>query len=382
MTSIPVVGRRPMKSREKIRPKGGKVVRIDTSLPPFPTDYRASGLLLHVTALPSPYGIGDLGPEAYAWIDHLNEAGQRWWQALPLGPTGFGDSPYQPLSSFAGNTLLISPDLLIEDGLLQPDEFAGDRFPASTVDYDAAPLFKERLLASAWDRFAPARDPKLHGELERFRRDHARWLEEYALFHALKAELRGGAWLEWPAALARREPAALDDGRRCLAGPIDRVAFEQFLLFRQGERLRGHAPPRRPLDRRYALLRRPRLQRRLGQPGPVPARRAVRRPRFVAGVPPDDFSADGQLWGNPVYDWEAMGHGLPLVDRPRCAPCSPHVDLIRLDHFRGFAAAWHVRAGASTARAGQLVAGPGADFFDAVQGGSSAACRSSPRTSA
>jgi 4-alpha-glucanotransferase len=335
--------------------------------PPFPREYRASGLLLHVTSLPSPYGIGDVGPAAYSWIDRLHEAGQRWWQALPLGPTGYGNSPYQSLSSFAGNDLLISPELLIEDELLRPDDCKPSSFPATIVDYDAVMPIKRRLLEAAWVNFSGGARADLRPVFEEFRNAEAHWLEDYALFVALKARFDGAYYLEWPAHLVRREPAALDRARRELADRIGQACFGQFLLFRQGERLRAHA-----------------RSRGVGLIGDLPffvspdssdvwanpelfLLDEQHRPRFVAGVPPDYFSAQGQLWGNPVYNWDALqerGYRW-CIDRVRALMA--HVDVIRLDHFRGFAAAWYVPAGATTAQTGSWIPAPGAEFFRAVQ---------------
>src|SRR5262245_40997816 len=201
------------------------------NLSPFPPEYRASGVLLHVTSLPSPYGIGDVGPSALAWIDRLHDAGQTWWQALPLGPTGYGNSPYQSLSSFAGNGLLISPDGLIADGLLREDDIAGHSFSETAVDYDAVMSFKYRLLETAWTNFSAGGGRALNLAFERFRIDQAHWLDDYALFRALKARHHGAAYLEWPAELVRRNPAALAQARRELASHIDQVRFAQFLLF-------------------------------------------------------------------------------------------------------------------------------------------------------
>jgi 4-alpha-glucanotransferase len=335
--------------------------------PPFPPEYRASGVLLHVASLPSPYGIGDVGPAALAWVDRLHEAGQTWWQALPLGPTGYGNSPYQSLSSFAGNELLISPDGLIEDGLLQASDCEGNSFSAAAIDYDAVIRFKHRLLEMAWTNFSAGARPDLRPAFDQFCHDHMHWLEDYALFRALKARYKGAYYLEWPAELVRRCPAALAQARGDLADQIEQVRFAQFLLFRQAGRLKNHAhatglrligdlpffvspdssdvwanPEMFLLDERQ-------------------------RPRFVAGVPPDYFSAQGQLWGNPVYNWDTLrrtGYRW-CVDRLRAL--LTHVDAIRLDHFRAFAAAWHVPAGAATAQSGQWVAGPGAEFFSVVQ---------------
>ncbi len=192
------------------------------SLPPFPPDYRASGVLLHVTSLPSPYGIGDVGAAAAAWIDRLREAGQSWWQVLPLGPTGYGDSPYQSLSSFAGNGLLMSPDWLIEDELLRVSDCEGRSFSSDVVDYDAVASFKRRLLETAWTNFRAGARPDLRPAYVQFCRDHAHWLDDYALFRALKSRHGGAHYLEWPAKLSRRAPDALAQARRSPGRPADR----------------------------------------------------------------------------------------------------------------------------------------------------------------
>jgi 4-alpha-glucanotransferase len=337
------------------------------NLPPFPPEYRASGVLLHVTSLPSPYGIGDVGPAAVAWVDRLHEAEQSWWQALPLGPTGYGDSPYQPLSSFAGNELLISPDWLIEDGMLRADDCAGVAFPATAVEYDAVVPFKHRLLETACTNFNGGARPDLAPAFEQFRHDHAHWLEDYALFRALKARYHGAYYLDWPAELVQRSPAALARARRELASQITQVCFAQFLLFRQGARLKQHAGANGVrLIGDLPFFVSPDSSDVWANPD-LFLLDEQRRPRVVAGVPPDYFSSQGQLWGNPIYDWDALhrtGYRW-CIDRLRALLA--HVDVIRLDHFRAFAAAWHIPAGATTAQTGQWVAGPGAQFFTAVQ---------------
>ena len=337
------------------------------SFSPFPPDYRASGVLLHVTSLPSPYGIGDVGPAARQWIDRLHEAGQTWWQALPLGPTGYGNSPYQPLSSFAGNWLLISPDELIADGLLRRSEVAGYSFSDTAVDYDAVLSFKLRLLEMAWANFGARAGRDLKLAFEKFSTDQAHWLDDYALFRALKARHNGASYLEWPTELVRRDPDALAKARRELTSQMDLARLAQFLLFRQADNLKEYAHakgvhligdlPFYVSPDSSDVWANPKLFLLDEQ----------RRPRFVGGVPPDYFSSDGQLWGNPVYDWDALlrtGYRW-YIDRVRALLA--HVDLIRLDHFRGFAAAWHTPAGAATARSGQWVPGPGAAFFEAIQ---------------
>ena len=334
---------------------------------PFSADYRASGLLLHITSLPSPYGIGDVGPVAISWINHLTESGQGWWQSLPLGPTGYGNSPYQPLSSFAGNALVISPDWLIEDELLEPNESAHALFSAACVDYEAVVPFKHGLLEKAWNYFKAGARADLHPPYEQFCRDQSHWLDDYALFRALKTKFADTSYLDWPSDLVQRRPASLEKARLELTDQIGLARFAQFLVFRQAERLKS-----------YAHAKGLRLI------GDLPFFVSVdssdvwahpelflldeqRRPRFVAGVPPDYFSALGQLWGNPLYNWDVhrqLGFRW-WIDRLRSL--LSHVDLIRLDHFRGFAAAWHVPTGAPDARSGEWLAGPGADLFRAAQ---------------
>ena len=337
------------------------------SLSPFRTDYRASGLLLHVTSLPSPWGIGDVGPFASAWVDRLAAAGQSWWQALPLGPTGYGNSPYQPLSSFAGNELVISPDWLIEEGILQSSDGAGHSFPQTEVDYNAVIPFKHQLLEKAWANFKSGARADLRDAFEKFSNDQSHWLNDYALFRALKAKFNDAYYVEWPKELVEREPQALESARRELADQVGLGCFIQFLLFRQTDRLKEYAH-----GHGLTLIG--------DQPFFVSADSSDvwanpelfqlddrRRPRFVAGVPPDYFSAQGQLWGNPVYNWDAhraSGYSW-CVSRMRALLA--HVDLIRLDHFRGFVAAWNVPAGQPTAKFGKWVPGPGSEFFGMVQ---------------
>lgn len=336
-----------------------------STVPPFPPEYRSSSILLHVTSLPSPYGVGDLGPTAFAWIDRLHDAAQGWWQSLPLGPTGYGNSPYQSLSSYAGNGLLISPEYLIADGLLEPNDCAS-HFRSDFVDYDSVIPFKDKLLNKACTNFAAGRRNDLRPVYEQFCAARNSWLEDYALFRALKNKFGGSYYLQWPEDLVQRKPAALANARHELAAEIDKFRFEQFLLLRQADQLKEYAHAKG-----------------VGLIGDLPFFVSPdssdlwanpefflldehRRPRFLAGVPPDYFSADGQLWGNPVYNWDALratGYRW-CIDRVRAL--LGHVDLIRLDHFRGFAAAWHVPAGSQTARSGQWVPGPGASFFHAI----------------
>ena len=335
------------------------------NLPSVAPDYRASGLLLHVTSLPSPYGIGDVGPAALRWIDQLHDAGQHWWQSLPLGPTGYGNSPYQSMSSFAGNELLISPDWLIQNGLLRGKDFTLPAFRETFVDYGMVLLFKRRLLKIAWGNANTS--PGVQIAFEQFCYDQAHWLDDYALFRVLKARYNGAYYLEWPTELVQRVPAALARARRELAKEIDEVRFAQFLLFRQGARLKRHASVKGVrLIGDLPFFVSPDSSDVWANPDLFMLDQQ-RRAQFVAGVPPDYFSSEGQLWGNPVYNWDALrqtGYRW-CIDRIRAL--LTHVDVIRLDHFRGFAAAWHVPAGATTAKPGQWLPGPGADFFNAVK---------------
>jgi 4-alpha-glucanotransferase len=334
--------------------------------PLFAPGYRASGVLLHVASLPSPYGIGDVGPAALAWIDRLHEAGQTWWQSLPLGPTGYGNSPYQPLSSFAGNELLISPNDLIEDELLRKGDSADNSFPAATINYDAVISFKHRVLTTAWTSFRDGARRDLQPAYDQFCDTHRHWLDDYALFRALKATHNDAFYLDWPAELVRRAPAALAEARQDLADQIDQTRFAQFLLFRQTERLTAHARAKGVrLIGDLPFFISPDSSDVWAHPE-LFLLDEQHRPRFVAGVPPDYFSATGQLWGNPVYNWNAARASGYRWSIDRLRALLAHVDLIRLDHFRGFAAAWHVPIGAATAQVGQWVPGPGADFFRAV----------------
>jgi 4-alpha-glucanotransferase len=328
---------------------------------------RSAGLLLHPTSLPGRHGIGDLGPAAYAWVDALVRAKQKWWQVLPLGPTGYGDSPYQCFSAFAGNPVLVSLDGLSQDGLLKSGDLPEPRFPAGHVDYGPVIEFKNRALARAWDNFRAGAAPALRPAFEEFCTQEAGWLEDYALFMALKDAHGGKGWVEWEPALVLREPAALTATRQRLAAAVGLHQFRQFLFFRQGRALRQYAA-----DKGIRLI------------GDVPIFIAGdsadvwanpelfeldqrHRPRVVAGVPPDYFSSTGQLWGNPLYNWDALrltGYRWWIA---RVRATLAHVDLIRLDHFRGFEAYWEVPAGQPTAEHGRWVKGPGADLFETLR---------------
>lgn len=336
------------------------------NVPPFPPEYRASGLLLHVTSLPSPYGIGDLGSSAFSWVDRLHDAGQRWWQFLPLGPTGYGNSPYQAMSSFAGNGLLISPASLISDGLLTEKDCEAS-FPSDFVDYEAVILFKIRLLETAWKNFKAGARTDLRPLYDDFCGQQEHWLEDYALFRALRAKYHDAYYLDWPQELVERQPRALDVARRELVDQVDEIHFAQFLFFRQGDQLRAYAHSKGVrLIGDLPFFVSPDSSDVWANPEFF-LLDEHRRPRFVAGVPPDYFSAQGQLWGNPVYNWEALRSTGYRWSIDRLRALLTHVDAVRLDHFRGFAAAWYVPAGAATAQSGQWVPGPGEEFFEAVR---------------
>ncbi len=341
---------------------------MNTSRPrfvaPFPPNDRAAGVLLHVTSLPSPYGIGDLGPSAIAWIDRIVAAGQSWWQVLPLGPTGFGHSPYQALSSFAASSLVISPDRLIEDGLLTVKDCGSQSFPADYVDFERVTRFKEAILAHAWRNFKTRRQTQLHADFERFLDDTAALQAEPALFLALREKFGQASFTEWPSEIARREPAAMATARREFADSIDRFRFGQFCLLRQWKTLKDHANRRgvRMLGD-LPIFVSPDSADVWADPELFLLDEKL-RPRVVAGVPPDYFSANGQLWGNPLYDWDAMRRADYRWWIERLRSRLEILDAIRIDHFRGFEAAWHIPASAATAASGQWVPGPGADFFD------------------
>lgn len=328
---------------------------------------RSSGVLLHPTSLPGRFGIGDLGPEAYRFVDFLAEAGQRIWQVLPLGPTGYGDSPYQLFSAFAGNPLLISLDQLAEDGLLTPSELAqAPPFPAGEVDYGRVITFKMPLLRTAYERFKES--GKRDEQFEDLRCRSDLWLGDYALFMALK-EAHGGEriWSRWEGEIAARKPAALAAWRARLAGQIEALEFTQYRFARQwrdlhnyarkhGVRIMGDLPIYVAHDSADVWAHPDLFQ--LDAKGD---------PAVMSGVPPDYFSATGQLWGNPIYRWDRMAEtGFRWwIDRLRAA--TTQLDMVRVDHFRGLEAYWEVPAGETTARNGRWVKGPGVALFEALE---------------
>ena len=329
---------------------------------------RQSGILLHPTSLPGPHGIGDLGPEAVAWLDWLEASGARLWQVLPLGPTGYADSPYQSFSAFAGNHLLISLQRLVQEGLLDEVDFQSmPSFPSDRVDYGEVIPFRDGLLRLAASRFGGGAAAHLKPHLEVFASANAGWLDEYALFMALKAEHGGAPWTTWEAPLRGRKPAALEAARARLAEAVVDHRFRQFLFFRQWAALREEARARGiALVGDAPIFVAHDSADVWSQPGLFQLNDSG-NPTAVAGVPPDYFSPTGQLWGNPLYRWDEMHRtGYEWWIR-RFRLVLGLVDYVRLDHFRGFEAYWEVPGGAPTAEEGTWVHGPGADFLESVR---------------
>jgi 4-alpha-glucanotransferase len=330
---------------------------------------RAAGILLHPSSLPGPYGIGDLGPAALTFLDQLAASGMKLWQVLPLGPTGYGNSPYALVSAFAGNPLLVSPDRLVEDGLLLPADIASTSSAVSTrrVNFARVVPWKTELLRVAHQRFLGGAARALRPDYEAFRATHQAWLDEYTLYTALKSAHDEAAWIEWDSDLPRREPAALAAAATRLRDERDFHAFAQFLFYRQWAALRQAARERGVhiigdlaifvAHDSADVWANPELFR-LDERG---------WPEVVAGVPPDYFSATGQRWGNPLYRWDTLkqtGYAW-WIDRVRQALALD--DYIRLDHFRGFHAYWEVPASCPTAAEGRWAPGPGAELFRAIR---------------
>lgn len=327
-----------------------------------------SGVLLHITSLPSSYGIGDLGPSAHAFADALNRANQAYWQLLPLNPTRpvFGNSPYSSPSAFAGNTLLISPELLVEDGLLEPEECrAPGEFPADRVDYRPVARFKQGLFRKAVKRFR-AQALQAGQDYQGFCRANAGWLDDYALFEACCGHFHT-AWENWPVAIRNHREKGLATYRKELAQAIETHKILQFLFDRQWTAFKAHCNARGiqligdiPLYVSYQSAD------VWAHPGLFQLDRQ-RLPVAVAGVPPDYFSETGQRWGNPLFDWGALEETKYAWWRARIARNASMVDLARLDHFRGFAGYWSVPVHEETAINGHWMPGPGAAFFQAIR---------------
>ena len=322
---------------------------------------RKSGILMHISSLPGPYGVGSMGAAAYAFVDFLVAAGQSFWQILPLSPTGYGDSPYQSFSTFAGNHYLIDLDALIDEGLLEPEELEDiDWGSPGRVDYGRLYNERTRLLKRAFSRFDETE------EFREFVRDNGEWLEDYALFMAIKEHFRGRDWQNWSVSLLMRLRPVRDAYREELRDAIWFQYFLQYKFFCQWRALRRYANDRGikiigdvpiyvPLDSADVWANPELFQLD-----------ASRRPTVVAGCPPDGFSADGQLWGNPIYDWDKMRDERYHWWIRRIKAAAKLYDVVRFDHFRGFESYWAVPAGAKTAAAGAWRKGPGMDFVGAI----------------
>ena len=329
---------------------------------------RCSGILLHVSSLPGRHGIGDFGNSAREFIDFLAASGQKIWQVLPLSPTGYGDSPYQCFSAFAGNPLFIDLDALREEGLLSAQDLVHvPNFPDERVMYDRVIEFKQGLLHKAAHTFLEDGAEADRRAFETFCQNNRDWLEDYALFMACKGVHNNVAWVHWDAQLRRRDSASLRKWRTELAAETDFHKFAQFVFFRQWAELRercrrcgisimGDIPIYVAHDSADVWAH-PELFR-LNENG---------RPTAVAGVPPDYFSATGQYWGNPIYRWDVSASSGHRWWIDRCKASLRLFDLVRLDHFRGFEAYWEVPGGAATAAEGKWVQGPGAEFFRTLQ---------------
>ncbi len=326
---------------------------------------RACGVLLHPTSLPGPRPVGEIGPSAHAFVDFLAATGQRYWQMLPLGPTGYGNSPYQSHSSFAGNRLLIDLDDLVERGWLRAGECpqAPGR-PDGTADFDLAAHLKDRAFEIAFERFSTGgADP----QFEAFQQANRDWLDDFTLYWAIKEEEQGRPWYEWPRAIAGRKGAAVSTNRKRLARRIRLHTFVQYVFDLQWRKLREHC-------RQAGVM----------LVGDVPifvahdsadvwanpglfqlSDRGI--PTAVAGVPPDCFNEDGQLWGNPLYNWRIHAESDFAWWGDRLRRLLERVDLVRIDHFRGFEAYWEIPAGSPTAATGRWVPGPGAALFESLR---------------
>ncbi len=323
---------------------------------------RASGILLHITSLPGRFGIGDLGQGARNFVDFLKDADQKYWQILPLGPTGFGDSPYQTFSAFAGNPILIDPILLVEKGLLSNDDIAENmNLPIDHVDYGKVIKLKKGLLHKAYASFDPTQD------FEEFCNNMSFWLDDYALFSALKDHNNGAPWNIWLPSIKLRNPAAVEDARNRFNKEILYHKFVQFIFFQQWDNLKKYAN-----KKGISII------------GDIPIFVAfdsadawsrynlfqfdeAHNPTAVAGVPPDFFSETGQLWGNPLYDWEAIKAEDYNWWLERMRLNKELFDIVRVDHFRGFAGYWSVPAGEKTAVNGQWVKAPGTELFTRIK---------------
>jgi 4-alpha-glucanotransferase len=336
----------------------------------MPFDRRRAGILAHPTSLPTRFGIGDIGPVSHEFLEWLSSAGQSVWQLLPLGPSGFGNSPYAPQSAFAGEPLLISPESLVEEGLLAAEDLVKfEMEPSSQIDFDAVRAARKEAITLAYRRYLEKRPRKIDVAFERFRNDefHQKWLTDWALYISIKQENGGRAWNDWEPDLARRDEGALDDAWTRLHDEIEREIFAQFLFFRQWSALRKKAsslgitivadmPIYVAYDSADTWSHQSLFQ--LDENG---------RPTSVAGVPPDYFSTTGQLWGNPLYRWEKMREDGFCWWIERIKLNLLLADLVRIDHFRAFAGYWSVPVNEKTAIHGEWIQGPGIELFEKLR---------------
>ena len=325
---------------------------------------RSSGVLMHITSLPGPYGVGTMGKQAFAFVDFLKEAGQTYWQILPLTPTGYGDSPYQSCCSYAGNPYLIDLESLIKEKLLKKSDVAEIDWCWSETKVDFGRQYNNRLniLRKAYDRFQDKDEA-----FAAFCAEQSGWLKDFALYMALKGKYNGKAWYEWDADLKFRNVKAINKVSKELAADIRFYSFVQYLFYKQwnalhayakenGVRIIGDVPIYVPIDSVEVWC----------EPSVFQLDENL-NPTAVAGCPPDAFSADGQLWGNPLYDWDKMKkNGYKWWIR-RLAAAGQWYDVVRMDHFRGLEAYWRIPAGAATAKEGKWVKGPCMDFINAIK---------------
>lgn len=328
---------------------------------------RRSGVVLHPTSLPGPFGIGDLGAEAYKFVDWMAAAGQTYWQVLPLSPTGYGDSPYQGLSAFAGNPMLLSPDRLAEHGDLTPDDLRSvPALPHERVDFGAVIPSKLDLLKRAYENFRARGAAERREEFAEFQKAQAGWLDDAALFLALKEMHNRSAWYDWEPDLRARAPAALANARRALAEPIELQAYLQWQFYEQWLALKTYANDHRVQIMADIPIYVARDCCDVWANPHLFALDADLNPTIVSGVPPDYFTPDGQFWGHPLYRWDVMAHEEYAWWIERFRSAFTLADLARIDHFRAFYNYWEVPVTARTAREGQWRFGAGAGLFDAV----------------
>ena len=328
---------------------------------------RSSGILLHITSLPGKYGIGTMGREARSFIDFLVDSGQKLWQILPLGHTGYGDSPYQCFSAFAGNPLIIDLEKLQEQGLLKPEDLPDNEgFPEDAVNYGKVFAYKYTLLEKAWQNFQKADDHGLKQQYGTFCTGNQWWLDDYAFFMALKIHHGGIAWTQWEKDIKMREPDAVEKYRNLLAGKIDFYRFLQFVFYHQWLELKSYAninnikiigdlPLYVAFDSADAWA----------NPDIFDFDETL-TPRTVAGVPPDYFSETGQMWGNPIYDWKRLEEQGFRWWIERIKANFLLYDILRIDHFRGLAAYWSIPYGEETAINGKWIEAPGRAMLRAV----------------